>query len=317
MLILLGGAGFIGQHLQQLLQSQNVDYAVVTRRVAPAVQMAGRTDRGRRVLSADAFAGPEGDHLLAQASGIINMISSSVPGTFAHEPWREVPENVGPAAALFARCATLNPHAKLVHLSSGGTVYGRIPADRASEDLPAKPISGYGMGKLMIEEALRFTGRTTGMPYAILRVSNPVGKFQTKMTQGIIPIAVRAAWLGQPFRLFGDGSHVRDYMDADDLAEAILLAWRDEQFLDRTWNVGSGVGHSILDVLRLVERVTGLTLRVERSPGRAVDVARIVLDCSRIRRDLGWTARRGLDGAVDQILAALRTPQATETETAD
>jgi UDP-glucose 4-epimerase len=312
MLILLGGAGFIGRHLQTLLQHQNVPYAVVTRRltaVQPGVDEARRPPPA--VMSADQFAGPAGDQLIAQASGIINMISLSVPGTFAHEPWREVPENVAPAAALFARCATLNPHAKLVHLSSGGTVYGRIPTDRASEDTPAEPISGYGMGKLMIEEALRFTGRTTGMPYAILRVSNPVGPFQTKLTQGIVPIAVRAAWLGQPFRLFGDGSHVRDYMDADDLAEAILVAWRDQQFLDRIWNVGSGMGRSILEVLGLVERVTGLALRIERSPGRAVDVARIVLDCGRIERELGWTARRGLDGAVAKILVSLREKERT------
>lgn len=312
MLILLGGAGFIGRHLQLLLQAEAIPFVVVTRRLAataPPPPPVWRTPPP--AIDTETFAGPQGDLLIRQATGIVNMISLSVPGTFAHEPWREVPENVGPAAALFARCATLNPRARLVHISSGGTVYGRIPSGRATEDLPTEPISGYGMGKLMIEEALRFTGRTTGMPYAILRVSNPVGRFQTKTTQGIVPIAVRAACQGQPFRLFGDGSHVRDYLDADDLAEAILAACRDRRFHDRIWNVGSGTGRSILEVLALVEQVTGRTLRIARAPGRAVDVARIVLDCGRIRRDLGWTAHRGLDRAIRQIHETVSAPQTT------
>jgi UDP-glucose 4-epimerase len=243
----------------------------------------------------------DGCSLIRSAAAIVNLIGRSVPGTFASQPWREMPENVGPAAALFARCAALNPAAKIIHISSGGTVYGRTNHRQTPETAPCAPISGYGLGNLMIEEALRFTGRTTGVAFAILRVSNPVGQFQTSNTQGVVSIALRAAVRGHAFPLMGDGSQVRDYMDADDVADAIVTCVDDTVHRDRTWNVGSGVGRSVIEVLDLIERITGRRLRIERLPDRPVDVPRIVLDCGLIRKDLGWHAHHRLEDVVDTM----------------
>jgi UDP-glucose 4-epimerase len=200
----------------------------------------------------------------------------------------------------------LNPNARLIHLSSGGTVYGRSNKVLTDENTPCAPISGYGLGKLMIEEALRFTGRTTGMPFAILRVSNPVGHHHTGNDQGVVSIALRAALHGHAFRLLGDGSQIRDYLDADDVAHAIMACIDDTQHVDGVWNVGSGIGRSVLEVLRFVERQTGRRLRIEEHPARPVDVPRIVLDCTKIERDFGWRAQRSLEESVGRVFADLQ-----------
>ncbi len=298
MIVVLGGGGFLGRHLRELLLSAGQTFAIVSPRQPPGH---GPQSPGESFMFAEAFAGPEGDDLLRRAEVIVNLASRSVPGTFSSEPWKEITEKVAPAATLYGRCSTLNPRLRIVQISSGGTVYGRIEADKACESQPCAPISGYGLANAMMEDALRFMGRTAGTPYRILRVSNPAGHFQTSDAQGIVSIAVRAAASGAKFRLFGDGSQIRDYLDADDVADAILAACKDERHEGATWNVGSGVGRSVLEIVALVERVTGRSIGLDRHPARSIDVPKIVLDCSQIERDLGWRAHRGLDQAVQSI----------------
>lgn len=292
MIIVLGGAGFLGQHLRSRMIAARRTFTLVSPVFPFELPLPSAFERR---MNADMFDGRAGDELVRSAAVVVNLISRSVPSTFAAHPWREVPENVAPAAALFARIAKINPETKLIHASSGGTVYGRTELSLTPEHAVCAPISGYGLGKLMIEEALRFTGRTTGMPYAILRVSNPVGHFQTSNAQGIVSIALRAAKYNRPFTLLGDGQQIRDYVDADDVADAILACSDDVVYRDRTWNVGSGIGRSVSEVIDLVERITRRNLQIIRQPARPVDVPRIVLDCSLIRNELGWHAHRGLE----------------------
>lgn len=303
MIVVLGGAGFIGRHLRDRLVSDGRAFTLVS--PSYPVDMPRLAAFEQRMSAAD-FEQEPGDDLLRGATAVVHLISRSVPATFAHQPWREMPENVGPAAALFARCARLNPQAKLIHTSSGGTVYGRSDRLLTDEGTPCEPISGYGLGKLMIEEALRFTGRTAGLPFAILRVSNPVGHHQTSTDQGIVPIAVRAALQGHAFRLLGDGSQIRDYLDADDVADAIVACIDVTAHTGDVWNVGSGIGRSVLEVMAMVEQQTGRRLRIDQQPSRAVDVPRIVLDCRKIKHDLGWVARRDLQTAVASVFTAIQ-----------
>jgi UDP-glucose 4-epimerase len=299
MILLIGGNGFIGRHFAALLHERGMAVAVVTRhadRVRPAY--GGRTVP---VVDAEAFAGGAGNRLLADAEAIVYLASDSVPSTFAAEPWREIPVNVEPAVRFFTRCATTNPGARLVLISSGGTVYGRTGGTPVTEDAPTRPISGYGLGKLMIEQALAFLGRTRGLAYSVLRVSNAVGRWQNSNAQGIVSIALRAARDRTPIDLYGGGSQIRDYVDADDVAAAVLAACLDRRHVDRVWNVGSGVGRTVAEMISLVEQVTGRPVPVRHLPARPIDVATIVLDCTRIRRDLGWMAVRPIEATIADV----------------
>jgi UDP-glucose 4-epimerase len=299
MMLLIGGNGFIGRHFAALLHDRGLTAAVVTRRAARAEEAYG--SRTAPVIDAEAFAGVAGDRLLADAEAVVYLASASVPSTFAAEPWREIAVNVEPAARFFARCAAINPSAKLVLISSGGTVYGRTEGTPVPEDAPTRPISGYGLGKLMIEQTLAFVGRTHGLAYNVLRVSNAVGRWQNNDTQGIVSIALRAARDRTLIDLYGGGSQVRDYVDADDVADAVLAACLDRRHADRIWNVGSGTGRSVAEMIRLVEEVTGRPVRIRHFPARPIDVAAIVLDCSRIRRDLNWVAGRPIEATLADV----------------
>jgi UDP-glucose 4-epimerase len=290
------------------LHDRGLTAAVVTRRVARAEEAyrGGTT----QVIGAEAFAGVAGDRLLAEAEAVVYLASDSVPSTFAAEPWREIPVNVEPAARFFARCAATNPSAKLLLISSGGTVYGRTEGTPVPEDAPTRPISGYGLGKLLIEQALAFVGRTRGLAYNVLRVSNAVGRWQNNDTQGIVSIALRAARDRTLIDLYGGGAQVRDYVDADDVADAVLAACLDRHHADQIWNVGSGIGRSVAEMIRLVEEVTGRSVPIRHLPARPIDVAAVVLDCSRIRRDLNWVAGQPIEATIADVWHSMGHAQA-------
>ncbi len=166
------------------------------------------------------------------------------------------------------------------------------------------PISSYGLGKQMVEQAVQFAGRAYGMRYNILRVSNPIGRHHRNASQGVVPAAIRSLLAGDEFPMFGNGSSVRDYIDADDVAEAIWDACRDTQFNDRIWNVGSGVGRSLAEILKLVEDAAERKLKVRQLPSRNVDVKSIVLNCQRVVADIGWLPRRDIAHTIADVWKA-------------
>jgi UDP-glucose 4-epimerase len=151
----------------------------------------------------------------------------------------------------------------------------------------------------MAEKALEFVGRTTGLPYSILRVSNASGRWQTSNVQGIVGIALRSVRDGSPVQLFGGGGQVRDFVDADDAAEAILAACLSEHE-SSTWNVGSGKGISIVDLIKRISEIVGRPILISHAPPRKVDVPHLVLDCRKIARELNWTATTTLDQSIER-----------------
>jgi UDP-glucose 4-epimerase len=306
MIILFGANGFLGRHTCELLARRGREAIAVSRRPDP--QFFDRLAPSVRYMEADRFASLESVDVIAKARALVYFSWGSVPATFAQAPWREVRENVEPAFRLFLRVAELAPKVKIVFLSSGGTVYGREGTEPKTETSPARPISSYGVGKLMGEEALAFVGRTKGSPFAILRVSNAVGRWQTSTTQGIIGATLRAARDGVPIKLFGGGLQVRDFVDADDVAEAIYAASLDTIHQSATWNVGSGVGIAVRDLVDSVAQMIGRPIAIEHAPPRALDVPHVVLDCSKVARDLGWAAKTSLDHSISSLWQRICSP---------
>jgi len=297
MIVLLGANGFLGRHTCELLERRRLPAMLVSR--VPDRSFIQRFAPSLNAMSTAEFASASGDRIIAQARAIIYFTWGSLPATFVDEPWRELLENVQPAFAFFSRVAAISSKTKVVFLSSGGTVYGLGSAEPRSETAATQPISSYGLGKLMAESALEFVGRTTGLPYSILRVSNAVGRWQTSEVQGIVGVALRSIRDGMPVRLFGGGGQVRDFVDADDVAEAILAASLSDHH-SSTWNVGSGKGISILELIQRISEIVGRPILITHAPPRKVDVPHLVLDCQKIARDLNWTAKTTLDESIDR-----------------
>jgi UDP-glucose 4-epimerase len=300
LILVLGGNGFIGRHFRDIARAKTP--LTIVRRDPDAAFVT--LSESETALSAEAFAGEQGDDAIRRATAVIYLSTASVPGTFEANPWREIPANVEPAVQFFDRCAALNPQARIIMTSSGGTIYGSHHTAPISEDAAACPISAYAMGKQMVEEGLAYLGRSRSLRYTILRLSNPVGRHHNNPRQGLVPVALRAVRSGVPLQLFGD-ENIRDYVDADEVAEALLLAALDDRKESLLLNIGSGVGHSVADVISLVGDVAGAHVPCVLKPRRPQDVPYVVLDCARAQEALGWRARLSLRDSIASVAAAL------------
>jgi UDP-glucose 4-epimerase len=298
MILIIGGSGFLGRHFRSFLRSLREEVVIVTRDVARASEFSGP---GERFVSARDYEGKLGETLVADARAIVYMRSISTPVTFSDKPWLELSQVVAPVSEFILKYASINPSAKRVFVSTGGAIYGNPVVSIVDEDQPIAPISSYGLGKHMVEEAVQFAGRFYGMNYNILRVSNPIGRHHHNESQGVVPAAIESLLAGTEFIMYGDGTSVRDYVAADDVAEAIWAACSDTHFNDRIWNVGSGVGRSLMEILELVEAAAGRKLIIRQIPSRKIDVKKIVLNCERFAADIGWVAKRDIAHAIEDV----------------
>lgn len=302
MLVLIGGNGFIGRHVTVLAHCRSLP-ALVVGRAPDAAFLREHAPSATAMALAD-YDDAAGEAVLQQARAVIYLASASVPSSHVDQPAQELPENVEPAFQRFLRILRLRPHLPIVFLSSGGTVYGSNGSERIAESEPLRPISPYGLGKVLAEQCLRFCGDAAGQRFAVLRVSNPVGRWHRDPRQGLVMAVLRAIKSGMPVTIYGDGSAVRDYLDADDVAEAILAVAGAESPASGIWNVGSGIGRTVLEVVDLIGDVVGRRPEVRFLPARGVDVPRAVLDPTKMRRDFGWMARTELRRSIEKLLEA-------------
>ncbi len=216
------------------------------------------------------------------------------------------------ALSLFE--AMLETGVKYVVFSSTCATYGAVGKSPITEDQPFAPISPYGESKAMVEKILEWLGRFRGLRSVRLRYFNAcgcepgsgLGERHDPETH-LIPLVLRAVQTGVPVTVFGDdcatpdGTCIRDYIHVSDLAEAHILA---VEYLLRggrsdAFNLGTGIGHSVKEVLAAVERVTGRNVPYTTGPRRDGDPAELVADASKVRRELHWRAMRvELDGIV-------------------
>lgn len=287
-----GSTGFIGRHVVKLLDSRGVAHKrfchKVTLEDASAIPVEFENPVSYR------------DHL-AGVSTVVLLVSQSSPGSFANRAESEVVHNLLP----YARFLEVVPSSSIRHVvfvSSGGTVYGQQAGTMIDECHPTKPISFYGAGKLMVEIMLQTALNELNIPWTILRPSNPVGVDQGVGRVGFVKNAVHAAMTGSKLEIWGDGSIVRDYFHVEDLAEAITMSVNNALAHNKVFNVGTGVGTSINDVVSLVERVSSKSIDISYRPARYVDVRSNVLSCKLIADTLGWHPRRNLSDIVEELV---------------
>lgn len=240
------------------------------------------------------------------AEYVFHLLGGSTPASSDKDPVADLIAGGVASLHLLEICRAAGVR-KVVFVSSGGTVYG-IPASvPIREDAPTDPISAYGISKLAVEKYLHLYHHLHGLEYAVLRVANPFGPWQDPhRRQGVVAALMQAALDGRPAEIWGDGRVVRDYLYAADVAEAIAHAAADTG-AHRVFNVGSGIGRSVLDLVRDIGAASGRGhLAVVHKPGRATDVPVNVLDTSLIRREIGWTPRTGWTQALEATAAWLR-----------
>lgn len=304
-IVVTGGAGYIGSHTTALL-----------------------VERGHEVVVVDNLSGGQRDAVVAAATLVVDKTSAPAmaeacrgAGAVIHFAGRiQVGESVGApkkywhdnfVESLAALDAAVAAKAPVFVFSSTAAVYGNPTSTPIAEDHPLRPINPYGETKLAFERALAGYARAYGVRAAALRYFNAAGAFgglreRHDPETHLIPLALRAARGGPPLRLFGDdwptpdGTCLRDYVHVRDLALAHLAV---VEHLDAggeggAFNVGSGRGASVREVVLAIERATKTRVPVEVAPRREGDPAVLVASIDKAKRVLGWSPAHDLDAIV-------------------
>lgn len=281
--LVIGGNGFLGSHVVDALAAQGHDVSSFDRFGLLAPQ---HVAEGVRTLSGDFLNVVDVRDAVHGQDHVLHFLSTTDPRTAEGDPTLDIRTNLLASIELFRACA----EAHVEHLwfaSTGGAIYG--DQDRRvfrEEDLPL-PVSPYAIGKLAIEGYLRYFERKVGLRSTSLRISNPYGTRQNPAKrQGVIPIFLREIARGRPVTVFGDGSMVRDYVYVKDVASMVAEAVTRGAAHD-LYNIGSGTGTSIDELLTAISAATGLVPEVNHVPAPPTFVDHVTLDVSRFADEFG------------------------------
>jgi UDP-glucose 4-epimerase len=307
MCLVLGGAGFIGSHLAEALAQAGHRVRLFDRPHVDRLPLFA-SQKGFEIFTGD-FLNPQSlAPALRGADTVFHLVSTTLPKNSNDNPFYDVETNVLGSLRLLSMCREQGVR-KVVFVSSGGTVYGLPRSLPLPETHPTDSISSYGIHKLTVEKYLHLAHRLHGLDYCVLRPANLYGPRQRLDTaQGAVAVFLDHALRGEPIQIWGDGSVVRDYVYIADAVDAILRAARFEGE-QRIFNVGSGVGVSLNELVAEIGRMLGTPVKVEYRPPRAVDVPANVLDARLARHHLGWSASTPLRAGLQRTCDWLRSAQ--------
>ena len=298
----LGANGFVGTNLCLALTSIGVKVRGCGRSAVARPELTGKIDWFQIDLTSE-----ESMHLVVQdADIVVHLVSTLLPAPSNLEQIRDVEENLISTLRLLEHCKEAGVR-KVIFASSGGTVYGPQEHMPINENVLPNPICSYGIVKTATENYLNLYRHLYSLDFVALRISNPFGQYQMPRAQGLVAALIGKVLTGATIDIWGDGSVVRDYLYIDDLVEAILLAMALENSkAPRVYNVGSGVGRSVNEVLSAIETIHGNRPSVNYSPERSADVRVNVLDVGLARDHLGWHPNTEWASALEKTYSWLR-----------
>lgn len=310
--LVTGGAGYIGSHVVQLLIERGHEVVVFDNLYAgfraavhseaeffqgdlmsPAVLEAFFAMHAERAAKIDDPAPP--------FDGVFHFASHIQVGESMKDPFKYLRDNIVGVMNLL-EVVTKYKVGRFI-LSSTANLYDKPERVPISEDEPLIPGSIYGETKFAAERLLMWMDRVYGLKYCALRYFNAsgahpdghIGEAHNPETH-LIPLVLQVA-LGQrqKIMMYGtdydtpDGTCIRDYVHVMDLAEAHLLALQSlEDGESRVYNLGSGQGYSVREVIETARKVTGHAIPAEEAPRRAGDLGKLVADSAHIKAELGW-----------------------------
>jgi len=302
--LVTGGAGYIGSVTAHLLARQGYGVVVVDDLSRGHRHSIGQLPFHRlNVSDTDAVSGLMRSEAV---DAVIHFAAYIAVGESTAKPELYFSNNVGGALSLMNAMQQVG--VKKLVFSSTAAVYGTPAVVPIPEDAPFAPVSPYGESKVMVETVLRWLDRHSSVRSVALRYFNACGSDpesglgeEHDPETHLIPLLMKAVITGKPMTIFGDdydtedGTCIRDYVHVVDLAEAHVQAL--EHLLggggSDVFNAGTGVGHSVREVMRTVEKVTGLAVPYTMGPRREGDPAVLVANSTKLQRALGWKPRFG------------------------
>lgn len=311
-----GGAGYIGAHVVRAFEAQGIDTVVVDDLSSGRHGfLPGKTP----FVQGTILDGPQLEATIARydVRGVVHLAGFKYAGVSVSRPLHTYQQNVTGTATLLAAMEATG--VERIVFSSSAAVYGTPDVDLVTEGTPQRPESPYGESKLIGEWLLADQARATGLRHTSLRYFNVVGSGTTDVfdasPHNLFPLVFDALLEGRTPRINGDdyptpdGTCVRDYIHVTDLAAAHVVAARRldaGDALEPVYNLGSGDGVSVGEIMRAVAAVTGIGFTPEIGPRRPGDPARIVASGELAARDLDWRMRHSLTEMVESAWEARR-----------
>ncbi|MGN6743677.1 MAG: UDP-glucose 4-epimerase GalE [Amnibacterium sp.] len=312
--LVTGGAGYIGAHVVRALQEAGIEPLVIDdlssghRGFVPADVELVRGSILSGELLADVFA----QHAI---EGVMHIAGFKYAGVSVQRPLHTYAQNVTGTATLLGAMADAG--VDRIVFSSSAAVYGTPDVDLVTEDTPLHPESPYGESKLIGEWLLADQGRAVGLRHTALRYFNVVGSGSDDLydtsPHNLFPLVFDALLEGRTPRINGDdyptpdGTCVRDYLHVTDLARSHVVAAKRlaaGEELRPVYNLGSGDGVSVGEIMRTIAEVTGIAFTPEIGPRRPGDPARIVASGELAAQDLDWAMRHSLTEMVASAWSA-------------
>ncbi|HBP29286.1 MAG: UDP-glucose 4-epimerase GalE [Advenella sp.] len=316
-LLITGGAGFIGSHTVIELLSAGHEIVVLDNLSNSSVTSLDRVEKitGKSVIfiEGDIRDRPVLDALFSahNIDAVVHFAGLKAVGESVRQPLRYYDNNVGGTVTLTEAMADAG--VRRIVFSSSATVYGEPETMPIAETCPVgNPTNPYGSSKLMVERILQDLAKSDPRwSVAILRYFNPAGAHESGyigedpngIPNNLLPYITQVA-VGklEKLAIFGsdyptpDGTGVRDYIHVVDLAQGHLAALNfiHDKTGAHTWNLGTGKGYSVLDIVKAFEEATAVSIPYTLSPRREGDIAECWSNPEKASRELGWTARRGL-----------------------
>lgn len=315
-ILVTGGAGYIGSHVVRLLLERG-DQVIVADDISSGIQ--NRVE-GAQLIKLDLAAHDAVEQLNAafakySIDAVIHLAARKQVGESVQRPEFYFEQNI--CGMLNLLSAMQQSGVNKIVFSSSAATYGMPDVSAVSEDLICQPINPYGQTKLIGEWMVANAGRAWGLRHTSLRYFNVAGAgwpdLADTAVMNLVPIVFKALAENRKPAVFGDdyptddGSCVRDYVHVLDLAEAHLAALdylAQENHKETVFNVGTGVGSSVFEVLDEIRRVSGINFEASIEPRRAGDPPRLCADVSRIKEELGWEAKRGLAEIIETAWSA-------------
>lgn len=283
----IGGNGFIGQHLVSELMASNRHVLVAGREdvAQPGVENLKVETMFDRSLE---------KYICQEADEVVCLAYATKPKTSFDNPIKDIEENLAQTVHLFELIAKTSRIRKVVYVSSGGAIYGNTDQEIITEEHATRPISPYGITKLAIEHYAYLYHELNRLPVVIARPSNAYGPGQlAKEGQGFIAYAMQAILHHKPVEIFGQQGTVRDYVYVTDVAKA-LTACLDKGKDGETYNIGIQQGYTNLEIVEMLKTIvtpSGFEVAVNHGSERPFDVKRNVLSIEKIKQHTGWQPR--------------------------
>lgn len=314
--LVIGGAGYIGAHVVQLLLERGESVAVVDdlstgfrNRIgdAPLIEQDVTADGAVEVL--------EREMRERGVKAVIHFAAHKQVGESVEKPEMYWHDNIGGLANVLDAAARAGVRDFV--FSSSAAVYGTPDVDLVDEELACRPINPYGATKYVGEWMLADAERAHGMRTVALRYFNVAGagspELADSLVMNLVPIVLDTLECGKNPKVFGndydtpDGTCIRDYVHVEDLADAHVAALgylENDEREHRVFNVGTGKGSSVLEVIDAIGRAMDIEITPEIAPRRAGDPARLVCSTERIEKALGWKSSKDLDDIVRSAVEA-------------